>query len=65
MNCNSEGVIYLIECDLCKLQYVGCTVGPLKRRFCKHISESALNNTSHNISAVSHHCKTIHAEGDI
>ncbi|CAJ0953387.1 unnamed protein product [Ranitomeya imitator] len=61
MNCNSEGVIYLIECDLCKLQYVGCTVGPLKRRFCKHISESALNNTSHNISAVSHHCKTIHA----
>ncbi|CAJ0956544.1 unnamed protein product [Ranitomeya imitator] len=62
MNCNSEGVIYLIECDLCKLQYVGCTVGPLKRRFCKHISESALNNTSHNISAVSHHCKTIHAE---
>ncbi|CAJ0939001.1 unnamed protein product [Ranitomeya imitator] len=33
MNCNSEGVIYLIECDLCKLQYVGCTVGPLKRGF--------------------------------
>ena len=36
LNCNSSSVIYLITCNLCTLQYVGCTNTPFKVGFHNH-----------------------------
>ena len=37
-NCRTTGIIYLIECRRCHLQYVGQTGTELKTRLCNHIS---------------------------
>ena len=36
MNCNSNNLIYLIECDNCGLQYIGQTKRSLRHRFHNH-----------------------------
>ena len=36
INCTTENVVYLLECDHCKLQYVGETNQQLSRRFSSH-----------------------------
>ena len=42
INCNSKGVIYLIECSLCCAQYVGQTSRTLKTRISEHRSAISL-----------------------
>ena len=37
-DCDSEGVVYLITCKKCGLQYVGNTVTPFRLRFNNHTS---------------------------
>ena len=33
LDCNSQNVVYLIECKICKLQYVGSTKNMFRKRF--------------------------------
>lgn len=40
-DCNSEGVIYLVDCRKCGKQYVGCTITSFRTRFNNH--KSSLN----------------------
>ena len=40
-DCNSEGVVYLVTCKACKMQYVGCTITSFRLRFNNH--KSSLN----------------------
>ena len=40
-DCDSEGIVYLISCKFCGLQYVGNTITPFRLRFNNH--KSALN----------------------
>ena len=41
-NCNSSGLIYLITCSKCKIQYVGETKRTLRERFNNHRSDIRL-----------------------
>jgi hypothetical protein len=38
-DCNSEGVVYLVTCKACKIQYVGCTLTLFRLRFNNHKSQ--------------------------
>ena len=38
ISCDTENVVYLLECSNCKIQYVGETCLPLQRRFSDHKS---------------------------
>ena len=35
-NCNTENIIYLIECDKCKMRYIGETERSLSERIGEH-----------------------------
>ena len=37
--CKTKGVIYLIECSKCGIQYVGMTKNALQKRFTSHRSD--------------------------
>lgn len=37
LNCNSHHVIYIIYCNQCHQNYVGCTIRPLKARIAEHV----------------------------
>ena len=36
VDCNTSGVVYCIECKICRTQYVGKTKDKAKERFLKH-----------------------------
>ena len=36
VDCNTSGVVYCIECKICRIQYVGKTKDKAKERFLKH-----------------------------
>lgn len=36
VNCNSKNLIYILQCPICKLQYVGQTKGTLQQRMTHH-----------------------------
>lgn len=36
LTCDTENLIYMIQCNRCNLQYIGKTKGPLKKRFNPH-----------------------------
>lgn len=59
INCNSNNVIYVINCEICKLQYVGHTSQKLKERIRKHLSDVPHARTR-NVSAVSQHFAAKH-----
>lgn len=59
INCNSHWIIYLISCNICKIQYVGCTQQKLKERFRRHISDIPSAGSKF-VSAVSKHCYVQH-----
>lgn len=63
INCNTSHVVYLISCNLCRVQYVGCTVQKLKQRFRRHVSDTNLihRRQDYTMSAVTHHCIEKHA----
>ncbi|XP_066446889.1 uncharacterized protein [Eleutherodactylus coqui] len=63
IGCNSSYVVYLISCTSCRLQYVGCTIGKLKGRIFKHISDAS-NKLARSPSAVSKHFFEVH-EGNL
>lgn len=60
INCNSKYVIYVITCNICKIQYVGCTTTPLKVRIRRHLSD-VRKPLAINISMVSRHFIQSHA----
>lgn len=41
INCNSEMVIYVTECSICQLQYIGCTIFNLRVRISKHYNDTS------------------------
>lgn len=49
-NCETKGVIYLIECRKCKLQYVGLTSQSLKARLSGH--KSSIKNKKQTLIAI-------------
>ncbi|XP_075452819.1 uncharacterized protein LOC142493147 [Ascaphus truei] len=49
INCKSNFCIYLLECP-CKLQYVGRTGRPLKRRFVEHVYNIKNGLETHSVS---------------
>lgn len=59
INCHSNWIVYLISCNICKMQYVGCTKQKLKERFRRHISDIPSAGTKI-VSAVSKHCYMQH-----
>lgn len=59
INCNTKHSIYLISCLQSKIQYVGCTTGPLKIRIRRQLSDSARRTLSQ-ISIASRHVLDIH-----
>lgn len=59
INCNSNNVIYVINCEECRLQYVGHTTQNLKCRIRKHISDVP-QASARNVSAASQHFFSIH-----
>lgn len=36
INCSSTHIIYVINCNACRLQYVGCTIGKMKTHINEH-----------------------------
>lgn len=40
LDCDSKNVIYMIECALCEIQYIGQTEGPFRLRFNNHKSHA-------------------------
>ncbi|CAG2235798.1 KIF2_24 [Mytilus edulis] len=52
ITCNTESVVYLIECKQCKKQYIGQTENSLKERFRGHLQDI---NTENNTKPVSKH----------
>lgn len=59
INCNSNNVIYVITCEMCKLQYVGHTLQKLKERIWKNLSDVPHARTR-NVSAASQHFTAKH-----
>lgn len=53
-------MVYAVECVLCHLQYVGCTLRPLRTRISEHY-HGALYSTDKGLSNVSKHFKHYHA----
>ncbi|OCT89773.1 hypothetical protein XELAEV_18018386mg [Xenopus laevis] len=45
-NCNTKGVIHLLECKKCKIQYMGHTTQQLKDREQEHTISVDNNDTS-------------------
>ena len=52
ITCNTESVVYLIECKKCKKQYIGQLGNSLKERFRGHLQDI---NTENNTKPVSKH----------
>ena len=60
LTCNTQNVVYAIECSLCHIKYVGETGGSLKKRIINHLSNIRLgadtsiaahfNSLNHDIS---------------
>ena len=50
-NCDSSNVVYLFECTVCGVQYVGSTCTPFRLRF-KAFMSLYKNNGRHLISSV-------------
>lgn len=59
INCNSQNVVYVIRCEICKLNYVGCTTTKLKTRALEHLYDIAHSSTR-NLSGASRHFVDIH-----
>ena len=47
VSCNSNNIVYCIECTLCHLQYVGETKRSIKERFAQHFYNITTNNKKH------------------
>lgn len=58
-NDSAKWVIYLITCQICSVQYVGCTSNPLKVRIRRHLSD-ATNLDALGVSAASRHFIDVH-----
>lgn len=59
INCNTKNTIYMIFCEYCKLQYIGCSSTELKVRVRRHLSDIE-NVSAVNISAASRHFVEVH-----
>lgn len=59
INCNTDFVIYLVSCNSCRLQYVGCTQQKQKDHIRRHLSDVSLSG-NRIVSAVSKHCADVH-----
>lgn len=59
INCNTKHTVYLISCSVCRVQYVGCTAGPLKICIRRHLSDS-IKSTISQISMASRHFLEAH-----
>ena len=55
VNCNSNNLIYVIQCTKCKLLYVGQTSNSIKTRFTNHFYD--ISKKPHTV--VSHHFNTL------
>lgn len=54
INCDTKSVVYLVTCQMCKVQYVGCTMRKLRNRIAEHVL-GIKNPTSSKISNVAKH----------
>lgn len=61
--CGTNNVIYAVECTFCKLQYIGCTMLPLKTCISEHYQGASYTNEK-GLSNVSKHFKYVHS-GDM
>lgn len=59
INCNSRNVIYMITCQECLIQYVGCTSNALKIHIMHHLSDVA-NDKALRLSSASKHYVDTH-----
>lgn len=59
INCNTKNTIYVILCNTCMVQYVGCSSTELKVRIRRHLSDIT-NTAAVNVSAASRHFIQIH-----
>lgn len=59
INCSSKSVVYVIQCSACNLQYVGCTIRPLRVRISEHVNDTT-NTNAKNILNVSKHFREVH-----
>jgi len=46
LNCNSNNIIYLIQCKKCKKQYVGQTITSLRHRISQHNNNKQISNST-------------------
>lgn len=61
VNCNTSHVVYLINCDICRKQYVGSRVRKFKTRIGEHVGGIRVDASSlRNISNVSKHFRDTH-----
>ncbi|OCT78335.1 hypothetical protein XELAEV_18029444mg [Xenopus laevis] len=61
INCNTSGVVYLITCKKCRVQYVGCTMRSLKSRIREHLNTIRSGSDS---TPVSRHFRSCN-DGDL
>ncbi|OCU00888.1 hypothetical protein XELAEV_18006665mg [Xenopus laevis] len=61
INCNTSGVVYLITCKKCGVQYVGCTMRSLKSRIREHLNTIRSGSDS---TPVSRHFRSCN-DGDL
>lgn len=55
LNCQTVGAIYLIQCDICSVMYVGQTSRTIEARIIEHISAIKNKNSNNNASNVAIH----------
>lgn len=58
INCNTSYVVYIIQCTLCNLIYVGCTKRNLKKRISEHLADILHQRT--NVSGAARHFIDVH-----
>lgn len=59
IHCNSKHIVYAIECDKCKIQYVGCTINQQKICIRRHLIDTQKSEAV-NLSNASRHFCDVH-----
>ena len=54
ITCNTENIIYVINCNKCCKSYIGSTINNIKKRFSSHLSSIKNNNETNCHTLVQH-----------
>lgn len=64
LNCNTRHVVYVMTCNSCHIQYVGCTTRMFKERMREHLGGMRSERSTGNFSNPAKHFRDVHG-GDM